>query len=1193
MAFQTTNPSWLDRPIIKSTTRLFTLENILIFIVLLLAVLSRFIILGERVMSHDEVNHVVPSYELFQGRSYRHDPVTHGPFQFHVVALSYFLFGDNDFSSRVPAALFSIAAVGFVVFAFRRYLGRSGALIAGLLFTISPFMLFYGRYTRNEAFIELIGVATLYGILRYLEKGDRFAMFLVTIATALHFTVKETAFIYTAQALIFLFFMFMLEARRAEIRRPERYNRFLLAMVLSMFLVLTALGLGIVKADQAPPPGETAQAAEVAEGAEEAEATTPAGSPFDAEHLRLYAEIALVIGAIILAAVGLLTLASDIGWKQLKSLRSFTLIILIGALVLPLLSSLPVVMLGWNPLDYANPTSMLRTGIFVAGFFIIAAVVGTFWNPVLWLQNAFVFYAIFTVFYTTFFTNGNGFMTGIVGSLGYWLSQQGVERGSQPTYYYALIQMPVYEFLSILGAILAGYFGIKYRRLAVIPGHAPSEGIRNRAVSAEMDAETGQPGEDGPAPVSGSDPALEAGPPGPVARSADDPEAPENDSAEPQFYAAPQPLPVLGLLVFWALSSLVAYSLAGERMPWLTVHIALPFLLCAGWGLGFLVDTTNWKGLAQGRAALAILLIPVLYASLAGLMGALQGATLPFQGSTLEQLEVTNQFIISLIATIASLAGIIYLLKEWETGQVLRLAAVTFFILMGLLTARAAYRASFINYDYATEYLVYAHAAPGPKEVLKQVEEISRRTVGGKNIMVAYSSDALYPYWWYFRDYPNHRWFQSSPTRDLRDYPIIIAGEDVYSKIEPIVSDNYIRYDYIRLWWPNQDYYNLTWNRIWNAIRDPQMRAAIFDIWLNRDYSEFASLTSQTGPLSLETWSPAATMRMYIRKDVVGQIWDYGVGPVTIQPEEPDPVDTRMIELAPVQVIGSSGSEPGQFQAPRGMALAPDGSLYVADSRNHRIQHLAPDGTVLHVWGRFADQASGDAPGGTFYEPWDVAVGQDGSVYVSDTWNHRVQKFTADGQFLGMWGFFGQGEGPEAFWGPRGLAVDQQGQLYVMDTGNKRVVIFDPDGNFITQFGMAGFDLGQFDEPVGIAIDANNNIFITDTWNQRIQVLSASETGQFLIPLRAWDVSGWHGQSLENKPLLAVSPVNGHVFATDPESPRVIEYDQEGSVIRAWGDYSLGTDGFGLASGVAVASDGDVWVSDGANNVLLRFELPE
>jgi predicted membrane-bound mannosyltransferase len=470
MTSANTSPSWLERPVFRNPQNYLTLENLLIVIILILAILSRFVMLGERVMSHDEVNHVVPSYDLFQGKRYDHSPVTHGPFQFHIVALSYFLFGDNDFTSRVPAALFSVGAIAFVLFAFRRYLGRSGALVAGVLFLISPFMMYYGRYTRNEGFIELIGVATLYGILRYLEKGDRFAMFLVTISTVMHFIVKETSFIYTAQALIFLFFMFMVEARRAEIKRPERYNRFLIFMTLAMMLVMVALGLAVMKADQSNALfGAAPQSEEIGPAQEE-----PAGSLLDPAHLRLYGEIVAVTGALVLGALGLFTLATDIGWKQMKRLRSFTLLILIGTLILPMLSPLPVTMLGWDPLDYANSTSMLRTGVFIALFFVIAIAVGIWWNPVLWLQNAFLFYAIFIVFYTTFFTNGNGFFTGIVGSLGYWLSQQGVERGSQPRYYYALIQMPIYEFLAYLGSVLAVYFGIKYARFSTIPGFSPA-----------------------------------------------------------------------------------------------------------------------------------------------------------------------------------------------------------------------------------------------------------------------------------------------------------------------------------------------------------------------------------------------------------------------------------------------------------------------------------------------------------------------------------------------------------------------------------------------------------------------------------------------------------------------------------------------------------------------------------------------
>ncbi|MEN6434898.1 MAG: flippase activity-associated protein Agl23, partial [Anaerolineaceae bacterium] len=210
-----THESWLDHSLSSILPR-WNVRTLIIIVILVLAVISRFAMLGVRTMSHDEVNHVVPSYDLFQGKGYRHDPITHGPFQFHIIALTYFLFGDSDFTSRVPAAIFSVAAVAFVMIGFRKYLGNAGSLIGGLLFLISPYMLFYGRYTRNEAFIELFGVVLLYGILRYLDKGDHLSLFLVTGATVMHFIVKETAYIYTAQALLFIGLLFLENVTRVH-----------------------------------------------------------------------------------------------------------------------------------------------------------------------------------------------------------------------------------------------------------------------------------------------------------------------------------------------------------------------------------------------------------------------------------------------------------------------------------------------------------------------------------------------------------------------------------------------------------------------------------------------------------------------------------------------------------------------------------------------------------------------------------------------------------------------------------------------------------------------------------------------------------------------------------------------------------------------------------------------------------------
>jgi predicted membrane-bound mannosyltransferase len=125
---QTHTHTWLDRPV----SALFKLNwEIIIFTVLLLAaVLTRFYKLDYRVMSHDETSHVYFSWLLSTGKGYAHDPVTHGPFQFHIVALSYFLLGDSDTSARIPAVLFNIATIAFV-WQYRRFLGRWGAFIAG------------------------------------------------------------------------------------------------------------------------------------------------------------------------------------------------------------------------------------------------------------------------------------------------------------------------------------------------------------------------------------------------------------------------------------------------------------------------------------------------------------------------------------------------------------------------------------------------------------------------------------------------------------------------------------------------------------------------------------------------------------------------------------------------------------------------------------------------------------------------------------------------------------------------------------------------------------------------------------------------------------------------------------------------------------------------------------------------------
>lgn len=325
---------------------------------------------------------------------------------------------------------------------------------------------------------------------------------------------------------------------------------------------------------------------------------------------------------------------------------------------------------------------------------------------------------------------------------------------------------------------------------------------------------------------------------------------------------------------------------------------------------------------------------------------------------------------------------------------------------------------------------------------------------------------------------------------------------------------------------------------------------------------------------------------MFVRKDVSSQVWNQGTSQVAIELPS-DPYAGGLTTLEAEAIVGTQGSEPGQFQNPRGIALAADGSIYIADTGNHRIQHLSPSGEVLHVWGSFSgSEASldGTAPPGTFNEPWDVAVAPDGTVYVADTWNSRIQKFSSEGKFITMWGDFGQGETLDAFWGPRSIAVDTTGRVYVSDTGNKRIAIFNSKGE-----PLSAFDAG-LNEPVGVDVSLDGKLFIADTWNQRIMV--ASEVTENIFTLdTSWPIDGWFSQSLENKPYLSVSS-DGNLFATDPEGYRVLEFSQNGDFIQTWGNFGSDALSFMLPVGISAGQDDIVWVSDTGSNRIMKFLLP-
>lgn len=1116
-AAENRNPGRLERLLSESVR--WDGEKLAYLVLIALAVVSRFYGLGQRVMSHDETTHVYYSWNLYRGLGFRHDPLMHGPLQFHLWALSYFLFGANDATARLPDAVMGVLTVA-LMWPLRRWLGKTGALVSAALMLVSPYMLYYSRYAREDAFAIVAGLLMIWAVLSYIERPQPRWLYLLAASLSLHFAIKETAYMYAAQLLLFLGVTFVAQLLAGPWERRSDQALFLAGVVVAAVGAGAALVFfmrDVVGATQALKEGREF-------------VPMPVNSAVS------------LMGLVLTGLAGLfivLWLISTFGPRLRTDFPVLNLLVVSGTLVLTQLSAAflpPETIAAYgqsdNPQLLVAPEAVMRLWVALPVLLLISVGIGLVWDWRRWLTAAGIFGAIYVTFYTTLFTHAMGLATGAIGSLAYWLGQQGVYRGSQPWYYYILLQIPMYEFLPAVGALLAGGYALL------------GTTVRGRHADP-TDAEAG-----------------------PVA------------SARSHRLA-------LGFLAYWTVASLASFTYAGEKMPWLTVHIALPMILVAGWGIGRLLESVDWRDVWRRRGLLVATLLVLLILSFARTLGYLLGPTPPFQGLLLEQLDVTMGFLTSLGAAAGAGIALLVAARGWKHAELGRLAGTVVLALLFVLTGRAAFRAAYLDYDNATEFLVYAHSASGPKIILAQIEDLSRRTTDGRAIEIAYDNDARYPFMWYLRDYPNARDYDVSPGRDLLNYPIVIAGDANWPKVDAILGERYYSFRYIRMWWPSQVYFGLTWERIWNAIRNPEWRAAVWDIWLDRDYRAYGRLAGID--FSLERWQPSTGMKLYIRKDIGALIWDYGALPSAYQVEPyVDPYAEGMVDQVAGLVIGAGGVESVTFNRPRSLAVAPDGSLYVADTGNHRIVHLAADGAFLGEWGSFSG-GSGPAPAGTFNEPWGVAVAGDGTVWVADTWNHRLQHFTGRGEFLRMFGYFGQAESPEAFWGPRAVLVDGQGRLFVADTGNKRVVVFSRTGEGLGSFGGAGSDLGKMNEPVGLGLSQDGVLYVADTWNLRIQAFREAGPNRFEA-FAEWPIEGWFGQSLDNKPYLAVSP-EGAVCASDPEGYRILCFDREGNYVMGWGGHGAGAGQFGLPVGLAFDREGRLWVVDSANQRLMRFDV--
>ncbi|MGE5238654.1 MAG: 6-bladed beta-propeller [Chloroflexota bacterium] len=229
-------------------------------------------------------------------------------------------------------------------------------------------------------------------------------------------------------------------------------------------------------------------------------------------------------------------------------------------------------------------------------------------------------------------------------------------------------------------------------------------------------------------------------------------------------------------------------------------------------------------------------------------------------------------------------------------------------------------------------------------------------------------------------------------------------------------------------------------------------------------------------------------MRDFILGDATGDVTDPRTSNVLMRPytvyvdareklyiADPGAVRVNVIDLKTADVLNITQAGNEEFVSPIGVLADMSGRIYVSDSQLKGVFVFDEKGTYL---ARFE---------GEFKRPTCMAIDEKGSmIYVSDTLEHRIYKYTFEGKRTGSIGSPGSLPGQLNY--PTHLFVDREGLLYVTDSMNFRIQIFDPGGNVVGSVGVLGDKHGNLEKPKGVAVDSEGDIYVVDSINDTVKI---------------------------------------------------------------------------------------------------------
>jgi|GEM_PF-4172883 len=1077
------------------------------------------------------------------------------------------LAGVNDYTSRLIPGLLGIVLVLSPWF-FRPVLGRLGAILCSLGLLISPTVLYVSRFQRHDIYLILATFGIVLGILRYIRTEDKTWFYVFMLSLSAGWTLLEVNYINIFIFVMFLVFYLGVEflSRRTitkapapktslmtslknQIRDPQT-SSFLVSHVLVSFIFFFAILNFSLPNTEAP---------------------SFLSSAFTGKFPLLgiaSLQVSFAPGALLISMIA-------------GVLVTIALTLLIGTFV-------------WIKQEkqafQSSPLLVKLTGILG--------------NPEIFYTGILLFFIPILILYTTLFSNPVGFLQAIPipwetrTSLGYWLAQQHVQRGDQPWSYYPSLMLP-YEILFVLFALITvgkTAFNLGIRKLKegwvflsvftfsflIFEGENLKRYLAYSAQKAanvlEKESLLSVRAETlyglfvifsmfvlifGTSYLVGY---LKA-------------------KKLKQLPAVPTTtLPYFEeiFVISWTAMILLIMSWAGEKMPWLNMHIAAPTVILATYSLRDMIKQ----------------LLPVIkkfYLSIF-LIG-ISGFYIAFLGTNPQYLTTTLYLVLPVIL-IGVAAGNIITKADLVSSAIKVVVLGATLGLLGGYTITSAARLSYVLPDDPAELLVYTQSSKDVIDVANSIKKVAASFANPASDMnITIESTQTWPFVWYLQNFPNIGYPATVTT--LNNEEVVLISKDTkndtaQSALMQQLQQNYVGEEYTLRWWWIPDM------TPWTKTIDVPATTAGGQAQKEPVFNSFGFWTSPElwhWYLTKEVWENKVYPQtkgtydgyFYVRKDLAKYVWKDGV-PIGQNPQAGNETTNttqkatatygEAVPAVGMLNFGSLGQDPGKFAEPKGVLVNSRG-IYVLDRGNNRIQLFDSKGTFNRAFGKQGEIKNGPADG-LFSSPGAIDADSKGEVYVTDMWNHRIQVFSSDGAFVRTFGTPGQNPQAGEFWGPRGISI-YDNEVFVADTGNKIVKVFSLDGLFLRSFGGAGMENGKFNEPIGI-LATKDAVYVADTWNHRIQKFSPAGTY-----LAQWSIEGWNDQHNHNEPQLAVGK-DGSILATDPPNNRILKFSTDGKFLGMRGTAGVADGQFGKPTGISVDKNGDIYLTDTLNNRVQKIK---